>query len=1202
MSDTKWTDEQISAIEVKGGSVIVSAAAGSGKTTVLIERLKRIIVDEENPTFADRIVLVTFTNEAAAQMKQRLNETLEQALSNDKKNLHILKQMELLPKAKISTMTSFFFDLIRDNIGSLPIDPGFRIVEEQEEELIIVKALDELIDECLSEKDERREEISALIDFISPNKKSIDNFVDMIIKFRRKLMSQPFCEEYIEKCAKAYDCDINDNFMYKAHLQSASNIAKAVKEKVIKFKAGIIDYAQENHITTKKRVNESNYLIGLLEAIERDYNNGFKVSFTEMEDGVKVFANWSKLTPKKDIDEERVEELKKLRDNIKNIVVNDIATIYGDNSNEEEDLKINAKYCAILSKFMIDLDDKIKEEKKRKNVLGFSDAERYTIQLLCEKNGDVITPSKLAKELADYYDIILIDEFQDSSKNQSLIFNMISKNGESDKAGTNLFAVGDIKQSIYRFNNADPSIFLDRLNKSVPASEAKDNEPRNVLLKKNFRSSQGVVDFVNDIFATIMNEEVGGFEYDESHMLVKGSSIDEPFETELIYGEVTIGDNAKVYDEVLSEAQAVARRIKLLIREKQITRLSDICLLFRNKKNIPIYLAALKEHGVAASDRNDDNLLETREICGLMNLVKVIDNASSDIALASALMSDMFMFTAEDMTELALQEGTTLYSKLLASVGIEQLEYTSIGLYNKVKKFLDVFDDIRIYAASSTIESLLRYICDRTDLMQIVSVYPDRALRKANILLFIRYAATYDNTSGLGVDGFIRHINTLREKKQSIDSAVLTDGVEDAVILMTMHKSKGLEFPYVFVCNTLKKFNLKDMQTNLIYNSKNGIAFRITNIERFTEYKSFPYEFISKACKKDLLDEELMLLYVALTRAKNKLFISYPAMDYLPQLCKLPIDEPSKAMKMYDWINYALASFDFSRDDENIYYENGGHIVKTLGPLNEMDMSDSTEDDTSDDDEITTNDSIKSALLEKLEKNRSYSMIHAQTPAKLVVSKIAKSNNVTKLNKPTISENRYSRTSEIEVKIPRGMSAADVGTAVHAFMEAANLKEIANSDDMTSAIKKEAKRLADSGKISKAQEKCAVPSVIIPFFNTTLWKRMEKSLEIHREKKFLVKISNLHLDESAFSVYNDTIGVLQGVADCLFKDNDGYVLVDYKTDHNKSEGTLASLYQKQLYLYAKAFSVILGEEVKEAYLYSFTLGKEIPVDITTLGG
>ncbi|MCC8043769.1 MAG: UvrD-helicase domain-containing protein [Oscillospiraceae bacterium] len=1207
----QWTDEQLSAINAAGGAVIVSAAAGSGKTAVLIEKLKRILTDTETPISADRIIVVTFTNDAAAQMKQRLSDALSAELENDPENQYIAGQLELLPKAKISTISAFCFDLIRDNIGSVSVDPGFRIADQGEEDILVQKALDELIEEQLAPSHPKNAEITALIDFFSPNQRSVRRFAAVAAELRDKLLSQPFCEEYLDNAAQMYSGNYKEHPLYKFYCEELCRQLETAAKAADEFAALIDRYMAPEYTGAKepnpymKMRDEVTFVIKYLEKVMANPEIGHRTPVFINENGDKTFGTF---TATKIKSEDIREQCKLMRNLYKSIIAGGAKSIpknavcsplFANPDDIRTDMEIHAKYCQLLSGFMKDLDKKVAELKAEKNVLVFSDGERLAVELLCEKSGDKIVRTPLAKELSEYYDIIMIDEFQDSNRIQSLIFNLLSKNGSADNPGTNLFAVGDVKQSIYRFRNAEPDIFLDRLASSVPCDEAKDGQNRCVLLNKNFRSSIGVIDFVNDVFSAVMSPNVGGLVYDKSHRLVKGSAIEGDFDTELIITEYEKGSEDKGAQ---LEAKAVAARIKKLLAENPDVKASDICLLFRGRRYMSVFAAALTDSGISACCDSSENLLDTREASALINLLRAVDNASSDIPMAAALMSDMFMFTAENMTEAAYMTGSSLYAKI-RECALDEAD-VSEELREKAKGFCRTFEDIRGFAAQGTTEQLVRYIYDRTDFLQIVSVYPDGALRKANLLLLAKTAAQYDSSggSGQGLSGFIRQINIMREKGEELSGATPDSGGGESVTIKTIHSSKGLEYPYVFLCRLNTEFSGMDQRAPLIFSAEYGAAFNISDSKRFTTYDSFPRKIMKSVKRSSNINEEMMLLYVAMTRAKNQLFVSLACEEGSTIDAFGKGDNISSAYSaenansMADWITCALSRYVKACDDKgNIYLHLGEHKVRMTYPTMPAADERAAEAPANTDNgtPLPTADEETALLFEKkLAYGKNYPLELSQTPAKLSVSEIAEKYVVADENAPPAPRGR-----NYYLAIPKGMSAAEVGTAVHAFMQFADLMSVADAPNIRERIALHARELGQRGIITPEQAKCAVPEVIEPFFATDLWQRMANSAEILREKKFLVKITDLMLDDKAFTVYNGSMGMLQGVVDCLFRESDGWVLVDYKTDRNVSGNILMERYKNQLLLYARAFSIILDMPVKEAFIYSFALGKEIPANI-----
>ncbi|MGN0665457.1 MAG: UvrD-helicase domain-containing protein [Huintestinicola sp.] len=1255
----KWTEQQLEAIGAKDHAVIVSAAAGSGKTAVLIEKLLRILSDREKPVPADRIAVATFTNDAAAQMKQRLSDALAKAAEEDPSNEWLISQQSLVQGAKISTISSFCFNLIRENISLTDLDGGFRIIEPAEEDIIVSQAIKNAMENRIEAGGQAAEELAKLSRFFFPSARNAQGFSGFIAELRSNILSVPFCGRFMQECIDFYasPVDPDNDPLIKVYLDDIHSKLISVMYSVEQAHALAVDAYS---LIPSSDPKENAKIADSIGVFERDYTFYDKNGDPVLSDADIVrraaglcseprkffdspisntdfmrLCSYNPYSRKKNLSdaelkqkaelEVRLQRYKDVRERYKKEYSSLCTGITLDNI--REDYKVHADICRMLFSFLNEVIAEEKRIKAEKNVLGFSDAEQTAASLLCRmKDGGTIEKTELARELSQRYAIVMMDEFQDSNGIQELIFRLLSHNGEADKAGDNFFAVGDIKQSIYRFRNADPEIFRKNLTCSVPYAGAKEGESTYILLNRNFRSSKGVIDFVNTVFGVIMSKQCGGLDYGTEDMLIKGSDTDYPGCTEIISippadsieelsrkDAAEDGDNdsddededEELTSDDAAEARITAQRIRRLLDEETITvngtvrrcQPSDICILMRKTEKASVFAAELEALGIPAGGDSAESYLASREISVLSNLLRAADNPTLDIPMTSVLMSPMFMFTADDAARLRTIGKSSVYADITEvcdNAGDYPFEFAE-----KCRGFIKVFGEIRRFAAANSTESLIRYIYDKTDFLSVVSVLKDSAKRKANLRLLPIYAADYDRNGGGGLSGFVRRLNAMTENGKDFAAAsAVTESSGGKVAIKTIHKSKGLEYPFVFLCQLHTGFNTKSLKQKFMFNSRFGAAFDITDIKNSAAYISFPRAAFKALKRRADRDEEMMLFYVAMTRAKLKLFITR-------QNGRKAVEAREKARSLYDvgsikqdisagaassmdmWLETALCSF--TQADETHMVNKECTVEITKGTL--MDRTDAESSADGVNAEGTASVGYDTKALEeefsrRIAAGRAYDLTPSKTAAKLTVSEIAKKH----APETGIIGRRVGR-------LPRGISASEAGTAVHAFMQYADLDAIADSAEMENAIRSEAERLASKTILTDTQAECADPGLITPFFDTDLYRRMRISGEILKEKKFLVKISELSLDDSDLLVYNNSEGMLQGVADCLFREKDGWVLLDYKTDRNVTEEGLRQRYSRQLKLYARALSLILDIPVKEAYLYSFTLRKAIATEI-----
>lgn len=1190
MAENRWTEKQLDAIEARNTSVIVSAAAGSGKTSVLVERLLRILSDNENRTPADRIIVVTFTNDAAAQMKQRLSDAISQRLEKEPDNEWLYSQQALIPSARISTITSFCFDLIRENVQPLGVSSGFRIIDESEENIIIAKATENVFERFYGEKPDL---MKKLADFTCSGARGDTELEKTVLSLHRFIMALPFPMDFINESVKRFEQGFDEKTdplaaAYTSYISDELNSA-----------ASLAFYAAEA-VPDDGKSKAQQIILGEAEMLEqlaeRVKDTALKWEERQLKPIKFETCRYPK-TEKGSDDEALINFVKDIRDKYKKIY-NELAENSFTRDEISDDYKINAEILSGISELVKALIDEITNIKNEKNALGFSDAEQLAIKLLCQKdeNGSIFRTA-LAEELSNYYKLIMIDEFQDSNNTQSLIFRMLSHNGTAERSGDNLFVVGDVKQSIYRFRLANPNNFMQVLDSSEPYTRDFQGKNAAVLLNRNFRSSIDVVDFVNDVFQNIMSRKSGGMDYTEGERLEYGASYPEGDRaTEIIFSpDNAITDDNDDDEEPISASQAEARATAFKIKE-MLDKVSvsdkgslrpceprDFCILLRDRVRGQLYADELAACGIKAVCEETVSYLRSREISVLLDLLKVIDDPMQDIPLVSVLMSPMFMLSADDMAELRLMSESReekLYKAVLRAVE------NNSGYPAKAKliRFCNIFRDLRLAAASQSLERLIVNIYDSTDFLSSMSVYSDGEQKKANLRLLLEYAKSYETNSSGGLSGFLRYLSDVSENGGDLVRASVVSVTDNAVSVKTIHKSKGLEYPFVFLCGTSKKFNLSDCRNRMQINLELGTGFKIQDISTGRLYDSFPRFAISQVNKRESINEEMRLLYVALTRAKEKLFITIPDSDATRRRiseCAVRIAAENgslsavKANSMLDWLVAAILTHPDGNKVQNDVFiparkSNARLKISTYAPCFPT---------KSDDENIKAlpNDKNVKRLLENFE--RRYDSKLTDKLAKLTITEIAKSEN----------DEVFLRRPEFAAEHTK-LTSAEIGTATHTFMQYADYSAAENSPQ------KEAERLEQLGIISSAERASINYKHISAFFNSNLYKRMKNSPDVRREQKFLVGLSQLSLDESFNLEYNEN-SMLQGIADCIFFENDEMIIVDYKTDRVNSPDVLADRYRRQLVLYSAALEKIFNVKAAGAYLYSFSLDREIEIKL-----
>ncbi len=1183
-----WTHEQQQAIDARGASLLISAAAGSGKTSVLVERLINQLCDIKNKIPADKMVVVTFTKDAATEMKQRLSSALSRKLEKEPNNHWLNHQQLLLQSAKISTIHSFCFDLIRDNIQELELSSGFRIMDETEAELMISRTISDIVSMYYEKFPEK---IEKLYDrFCYKDDSKIEILIADIYKF---ISSVPYGIRWLEKCREKYENkDEFLNFLcseYEKQIISMLSKAESLSAQCVEIAGeGVGDKAID--ILDTEYFTICNFV-----KVFSDKNTSF-------EEKVSAYNSpeFKRLTLSKNVDEETKEKIKKFRDEYKKILkdlIPDCAELIG---RCDEDFQVHSEVLGVLCEMISLLEDELWKNKVEKNCIGFSDAETITVKLLSfTDENDNIIKSPLAKELSDYYKIIMIDEFQDTNNNQDLIFKLLSHGGTAQNAGDNMFMVGDVKQSIYRFRLANPGNFINTMKNSVKYSEETSGENSFIQLNKNFRSSRDVIEFVNFIFRGIMSEEVGEICYDSGEELVMGASFSErQRKTEVA---LLVQDDNEDFD---TSAGYTARKIADMLKNKvqvdnkdgvstRDCRKRDFCILLRRKTDASRYVSELSKYGISAYCEETSGYLRSREISVIINILRITNNPLIDTSFASVMLSPMFMITDDELAQLRLAGGKGhIYEALCRIIETPENYEVSEEFVLKLRMINDTLKELRLYSATMSLTELVKRIYDRTDFISVIRSYDDADRKRANLRALLEYVKIYQESSDDGLDGFLRYIDRIVKINGDFRQGQTVSTSEDVVMIKTIHKSKGLEFPFVFLCETHIPFNTLDLKKNIQINYDYGIGFRLQKRREFIRYTTLPFEVMARKNHGDSISEEMRLLYVALTRAKEQLFI--PMKIAGTQRKKLL--EFAKEIHSYDGITPEIAKNVNCMSDWLLMSLITHHNSRRLRELSGYDMFYTQKSDFDIDfkevdirelcEDIEKEEAVSGEIQEQKASPQSvetliksfsfdYDKRLCETQAKVSVSDLAKDKErfgVT-LKRPSFIQNKGRLTG------------AEKGTIVHSILQHSDFVKL--SEDMESEIR----RLVELGFITENQLSLIDTQMVKKFVDSEIFKRALCSDKVEKERKFLMKISDLGLDGDRFKLFDGTGSMIQGIIDMYFEEEDGLVLVDYKTDAVNDVSLLVRNYSEQLRLYKAALEKIERRNVKQTIIYSLRLGK-----------
>lgn len=1182
----KWTENQYNAINSTGGSVLVSASAGSGKTAVLVERVINRITDEENPTPADRMLIVTYTKLASAEMKERVNKRLYELIKADPYNTHLRKQQIKLQNAHISTIHSFCSDLVREYFYLLDVSSDFRIAEDGELAILKNQALNEVLDSQYER--ENNEDFYNLVESFSNNKND-NNIQDVVFKLYEFLRSHPFPQEWLAEKLDYYNFEdsLKDSVWSKVIFDYTIN---AIEQALLfcKLNRQILSSTDEFITLKLSEICDSDTLMLnqiYSEAIDRDWDslyksiNNFKAKTMPRMGEYKDHPDKIEFSANRDSFKEIIKKLQKLY--IK----------------DEENSLLDIKYLKPVVKEMFLLvsrfSSKFDELKKQKNILDFSDLEHLTLKLLVKGRTD----NKLhftdeAIKISSKFDEVMVDEYQDANEVQDIIFKALSGNDD------HLFVVGDVKQSIYSFRQAMPDIFINRKKNAPLYNSSLENYPSRIVLEKNFRSRSQITDSVNYMFKRLMSKECGDIEYNEEETLVCGADYNEVSDTKVSLSFIDM-DCFPDETQVEVEADYIAKEIRRIMAEKTVYKngkedspqYGDFAIIMRSTKNYANeYTKRLLQWGIPAVSNVSDTFLNNKEIRIITDLLRVIDNPLQDIPLLSVLMGPLYGFSADEMAEMrGGDKNRNIYLSLKA--------YSDRS--DKAKAFLDDISRFRTYSVAMSVNQLINKIYEETSYPAILKGIFETDLPYNNILLFKDYASSYEENGLKGLSSFVNYIDKLISQGNDLSSSV-DNGNENvnAVHILSIHGSKGLEFPFVFLANTARKF-VSDTNQNVLLHKDLGFSLKRRDKENSVVYNTLPRLSTSIAMKNSEKSEELRILYVALTRAREELHMvctQKKMLDYINKVGKKVVRNDkflpysvSEANKISDWLVMCAVShkdgsmlrmeanldsyesFDYSAPDWDIRY------IKEIEE--NINVSEENKPVVKDRDIFETDSIISEIICDRLNFRYKNSGIN-KIPVKVAVSEI--SHNET--------NERFTKIlSRPDFMSEKSMSPTERGTAVH------NTLQYINFSSARENFEKEIDKLTIKGYISYRQSKVLDSKMLKNLLSSEIITDVINSEKVYREFRFNTKIKAsdtlLEIEED----FSDVPVILQGSVDLAYLKNGKLVIVDYKTDRVKDAEVLKELYHKQLELYKFAMEECTPYKVGKCIIYSIHLGEFIYV-------
>lgn len=1273
MSSPKWTKEQLEVIESRECNLLVAAAAGSGKTAVLVERIIQMITSRENPIDIDKLLVVTFTNAAASEMRERIGDAIGKALDENPENKHLQNQLVLLNKSSITTIHSFCLDVIKSNFHRINLDPNFRIGDQTECAILKQEAIEEVFEDLYEERDE------GFLNLVeSYAERGGDKEVqDIILGIYSFAMASPEPKKWLIDSAERFNIDENFDFSQsiwaRAILDTVKieinglclNMERALKE--VESIEELATFAEKLSVEYKK-------IADISQACNKSWDEAYKkMASMSFENYVKGVKRISKDAPS--YIKESKEKAKTIRDKTKKSLESIVsATFNKDNDSIREEIKYLYNIVKPISSVVLRFEEEYSNKKREKGIIDFNDIEHFALNILTDvdEKGNIV-PSDIAVGYRNKFYEIFIDEYQDSNLVQEVLLKAVA-NTETP----NRFMVGDVKQSIYRFRQAKPELFLQKYNNY---NDKKGSSHRKIMLYKNFRSREEVVDAVNYIFENIMNENIGEIEYTEKERLNLGANFNVDTDEKSIIGGATeihlIQKDNKLDDDIINdkddrinnkeneieeeenldniqlEARMVGNIIKDLMKVNEDGKIQkvydkgidgyrpvefrDIVILLRATSAwAPVFADELMNMDIPTYADVGVGYFDTIEIKTILSLLQIIDNPMQDIPLISVLKSPIFGFTPEDLIDIRVQSKDKIFYEVLKSTAEydgftdsqnenESEFIPSEECINKSKDFLIKLKEFKEKSMYMSTDEFIWYLYTRTGYYAYVGALPGGSQRQANLKVLFERAKQFEETSLKGIFNFVNFIEKLKKSSSDMGSAKTLGENANVVRIMSIHKSKGLEFPVV-ICSAMgKNFNTQDFKKSILYHHNLGYGPQFVDYERRISFPSIAKEALKSKINIENLSEEMRVLYVAFTRAKEKLIITGSTRNIqdsikrwsngIESLDTISQYEILKGKNFLDWIMPCVLRH---RDLSNLLEEVGldavfnvEHNSKWYGKLwnkNDILVEKKSDEEKESIEEILEKidvDNPDSDYYSEIEEKLNYIYPYefsTRKPATISVTEIKKiQNNYEEELINTIFEQKvilkkplFIQNEEEREKI----SGTERGTIVHLVMEVLDLKNVSSVNDIKSQIR----GFVSKGIITEKQASIVNPYKIYKFFASNIGKRMLNAEIINREKSIYAQVNmkDIYIYEKLINnddkkLYDNESVMLRGIVDAYFEEDNQIVLVDYKTDFVNEENInqIIEKYKKQLDLYADIIETLTGKSVKEKCIYLFGVDEAV---------
>ena len=1261
-----WTTEQQQVIDLRNRNILVSAAAGSGKTAVLVERIVKIITDKNHPVDIDHLLIVTFTNAAAAEMRERIGNAIEKALDEQPGNEHLLRQLTLIHNAQITTIDSFCLYVVRNHFHEIDLEPNFRIGDEGELKLLREDVLGRVLEQNYEEPSE------AFSDFVEgyASGRTDAALNEMILQLYEFSRSYPWPEKWLDSFVGAYRIETREELDRAEWLAPLTeNICFVLKDCEQLLKQALAITQQDDGPDMYEKAVQSD--------LEKYEGLSRLTSFCELS-GALSDIKYDRLASSRGFegDPDKLELVKSLREQAKD-VVKKLCRQYFFCSPEMmiEQLERTEPMLEEVVRLTKQFADEFAAAKRRKNLVDFHDVEHFALQILVDEETE--KAKKTAEEFRDTFEEIMIDEYQDSNEVQETLLRSISR---EERGENNIFMVGDVKQSIYRFRLARPELFM----KKYDSYSLKESTTQRIDLHKNFRSREEVLTCTNDIFYKIMVRSLGNVEYDAEAALYPGASypVSADFTPEILLAGSNdeLLEDTELTDKKTLEAKIVAEEIKHLMKTQPVTdkaagtlraaHYSDIVILLRSLSGWEDSLVeVLNENGIPAHTVSSTGYFSTVEVQTVLSMLRLLDNPRQDIPMAAVLRSPMAGLTDEELAVLRLEDGSVPFHEAVLELaeglyeedGQKEISdseadrkqgrnadektenHIEITAHRKLLKFYKKYKQLRQLVPDTPIHELIEIILRETGYGHYVAAMPAGNRRTANLNMLLEKAAAYEKTSYKGLFHFVRYIDELQKYDVDFGEADMVGENEDVVRIMSIHKSKGLEFPIVIVSGMGKNFNKQDTRSKMVLHPELGIGLDYMDGKKRIKSPTIAKKAIAKQIDLENLGEELRVLYVALTRAKEKLILTGTLKDapekleFFRQQANLSkaADRPLSyltregASGYLDWILPAVLSYG---DKYPVRIVEAAELV-----LDEVENQlEQNEDLTERIEEIEAADTqlvgqLKQRFSQRypyqtdiLRKNK-YSVSELKHRAMREKFEAEQEETIPAfLEEPVTPTIPLFIQREESVEQETANRGALRGTAVHRVMECYDFASEKSVHEQMEAMEKEEKITADMRALVREQ-------TVADFVSSETGKRMalaQRGGALYREKPFVMGFTEEELERYGFGagaqmieneaqtenaqqeimsenvsqenhMHEEDLTLIQGIIDVFWIEDDGITVLDYKTDRVDTAQELIDRYATQLKLYADALERVFATrklKVKEILIYSFRLVKLISIE------